>query len=824
MVLETVAILFRSLRDESTTIYASSKLNRVGRRAARYDSGLTAHKYNRPAHKRPAPHRIAREQIACSRSRCGNLSTLPPMNPLCPATNEPPTLLHNHARYNNLGQLTQLQKIVGTQTFTIGYAYNLANELTQITYPSGRVVQQSVDPIGRLCEIAPSTTGCGTAASPYVTGYSYNTASLVIGLKYGNGIFGSFGFSPDRLQLTCLDYSTTNRNGNCAHDSTSKFGLTYSYGAAGSNNGQISSISDYVEPGRSITYTYDALYRMTNAATTGSASFPAWGLGESYDRYGNRLSQAISSGCTGITCPTNSVTISASNNNQLASPYTYDPSGNMTNDGNNTMTYDAEGHAVTASGGLGSGTYAYDGNGLRVKKVVGSTTTVYIFSGAKVIAEYQNGAGPSSPKYEYVYAGGALLARIDSSGTFYYHQDHLSNRMETNSSGGVVGQMGHFPFGESWYNGPGTKWFFTTYERDAESGNDYAMARYHISRLGRLSSPDPIAGSTANPQSLNRYSYSINDPANVTDPSGALVGCPNTVEAQPKNNSQQTSAKGGGGPSDNSEADEDDADADLQSGCGSHVNPFGGSGDAGSDWNAAFGVGGSGLFDGGFVSDDSGVAPQTFVPGEGAPGVYFSTEYFYKLLPRREPNEPDRWDEEEATLIIFDFGSPPDNGQAPLSAKDESRYEKLRSKALMDILNQKCISFLTSKGIDPAAFGLALLTQHAYNGSQSSITAMAAGIGFPSGSPFETVSAGFSEPGVRAAASTFNDDVYFHQGGFLSGLFGNGYIQESTIEHEGLHNFLHIGDEELQAKLGVLPNSGDTTNIDQALKDNDCTH
>ena len=180
----------------------------------------------------------------------------------------------------------------------------------------------------------------------------------------------------------------------------------------------------------------------------------------------------------------------------------------MTNDGLNTITYDGEGRAVTASGGLGSGTYTYDGNGLRVKKVAGSTATVYIFSGSKVIAEYANGAAPSSPTREYIYAGGALLARIDSPGTNYYHQDHLSNRMVTNSSGGVVAEMGHFPFGESWYNATSDKLNFTTYEYDSESGNHYAMARYHVSRLGRLSSPDPLAGSTANPQSLNRSSAS----------------------------------------------------------------------------------------------------------------------------------------------------------------------------------------------------------------------------------------------------------------------------------------------------------------------------
>ena len=34
-----------------------------------------------------------------------------------------------------------------------------------------------------------------------------------------------------------------------------------------------------------------------------------------------------------------------------------------------------------------------------------------------------------------------------------------------------VADQGHFPFGEAWYLGAaGTKWQFTTHERDAESG------------------------------------------------------------------------------------------------------------------------------------------------------------------------------------------------------------------------------------------------------------------------------------------------------------------------------------------------------------------
>jgi hypothetical protein len=46
------------------------------------------------------------------------------------------------------------------------------------------------------------------------------------------------------------------------------------------------------------------------------------------------------------------------------------------------------------------------------------------------------------------------------------------------------------------------------------------MYRYHANRLGRFTSPDPVNGSPANPQSLNRYAYTMNDPVNQSDPNG----------------------------------------------------------------------------------------------------------------------------------------------------------------------------------------------------------------------------------------------------------------------------------------------------------------
>jgi RHS repeat-associated protein len=63
---------------------------------------------------------------------------------------------------------------------------------------------------------------------------------------------------------------------------------------------------------------------------------------------------------------------------------------------------------------------------------------------------------------------------------------------------------------------------FTLYERDTESGLDFAEARYYSSGQGRFTTVDPLMASavTASPQSFNRYSYVGNSPLTLIDPSG----------------------------------------------------------------------------------------------------------------------------------------------------------------------------------------------------------------------------------------------------------------------------------------------------------------
>jgi RHS repeat-associated protein len=50
---------------------------------------------------------------------------------------------------------------------------------------------------------------------------------------------------------------------------------------------------------------------------------------------------------------------------------------------------------------------------------------------------------------------------------------------------------------------------FTSYERDTETGLDYAFARYYSSRLGRFLFTDPLGGSIGDLQSHNAYAYTV---------------------------------------------------------------------------------------------------------------------------------------------------------------------------------------------------------------------------------------------------------------------------------------------------------------------------
>jgi RHS repeat-associated protein len=276
---------------------------------------------------------------------------------------------------------------------------------------------------------------------------------------------------------------------------------------------------------KSENFTYDSLGRLSAAQTgvvNNTAGAKTWSLTWTYDRLGNRLSQAMVGGDPTLPVNQPNFTIDPATNRIVG--YCYDQAGNLLDDascpaGSHKYFYDAANRLTKIN--TTAAVYTYFGAS-RIKKVVGSTTTRYIYAGGKPIAEY-TGATPTLST-EYVYAGSQLLVTFAGTNTTYHHPDRLSNRAETNSSGTRGRTFGHLPYGEVWYEtGTADKWKFTTYERDSatgETGLDYAQFRYYASPQGRFMGPDPLAGNRGAPQSLNGFAYAANDPVNAMDPKG----------------------------------------------------------------------------------------------------------------------------------------------------------------------------------------------------------------------------------------------------------------------------------------------------------------
>jgi len=68
-----------------------------------------------------------------------------------------------------------------------------------------------------------------------------------------------------------------------------------------------------------------------------------------------------------------------------------------------------------------------------------------------------------------------------------------------------------------------TDFGFTGQRRDASAGLMYYGARYYDATLGRFVSADTVVPSAGNPQSLNRYAYTLNNPVRYTDPNSDFI-------------------------------------------------------------------------------------------------------------------------------------------------------------------------------------------------------------------------------------------------------------------------------------------------------------
>lgn len=430
-----------------------------------------------------------------------------------------------YVAFDILGRVTAHKQTTDGNAYTTGYTYNLSGGLIEETYPSGRVVKNTLDNDGRLANVATKAIGQNDFHLS-ASSFSYAASGVVTSMRLGNGRWESAQFN-SRLQITQIGLGSS-------QGTTNLWKNNYEYGeidATGNldtskNNGNIArqttNFGGLNQPFVQ-SFRYDSLSRLTEAKEM-SGTTQTWLQNFGYDRYGNRT--GFNQQKIGEAQITQTPTVDPATNRFVTGQgFVYDFNGNLITDnqgrqftfnGDNKQTQVRD--AATNTVGL----YFYDGSGARVKKISASETTIFVYNaGGKLVAEYSTQT--------------AAIATVS-----YLTNDTLgSPRVITDNSGAVTSRRDFMPFGEELYAGTANRTVpnkysttgsdnvrkrFTGYEKDTETGLDFAEARYYDNRYGRFTAVDPLlaSGHSADPQSFNRYAYVTNNPIALTDPSGEL--------------------------------------------------------------------------------------------------------------------------------------------------------------------------------------------------------------------------------------------------------------------------------------------------------------
>jgi RHS repeat-associated protein len=202
------------------------------------------------------------------------------------------------------------------------------------------------------------------------------------------------------------------------------------------------------------------------------------------------------------------------------------------------FTYDNNGNITQKAVDGTTTTYGYDAFGSRVLQTGTSITYLYPFKWFSVASSTGTGAKYATTT-SYMFNGDTLLATVDqqtaggvatgTAKTRYVHPDHLgSTNVVTDENGNVSQTLDYYPYGATRIStNTGTNESRKFIGQFADQSNlDYLNARYYNGNQGQFISQDPVflgSPSTENlqdPQSLNAYSYSEDNPIVKKDPTG----------------------------------------------------------------------------------------------------------------------------------------------------------------------------------------------------------------------------------------------------------------------------------------------------------------
>ena len=266
--------------------------------------------------------------------------------------------------FDGANRLRMREDRVQGQIFITRFDYDARDNLSQITYPSGRLVTYEYDAADRIIKARANGTVIADA-------FEYHPSGATKAFTRGNNIRETMTLDsrlrPDHLASGPVD-------------------LTYRYDSVGN----VKQIID-PRPNASSDFAYDAIDRLTDVFGVGGTSY-------TYDAQGNRKTKGSGAGQVtyNYDAATNRLLSSASTNSVETGTFTYSPTGNLLTDTNVpsgsifTYTYTSRNQMATAQLGTGPITrYTYDADGLRTVKSSAAGEQYYVYGiGGQLLAEY----------------------------------------------------------------------------------------------------------------------------------------------------------------------------------------------------------------------------------------------------------------------------------------------------------------------------------------------------------------------------------------------------------------------------------------------------
>lgn len=199
--------------------------------------------------------------------------------------------------------------------------------------------------------------------------------------------------------------------------------------------------------------------------------------------------------------------------------YQYDLNGNLKARGTYRIDYTSFNKPTRIESAAGETSFSYGPDRNRYRQEQDGKITYYIGGG---LYEETHVSGVVSQK-SYVGDFAQHIKTASDERIEYIHRDHLGSvRAITDSSGILMTKLEYTPFGEVIGDLSNTTRGFTDHEHLTESGLIHMNGRVYDPLIGRFLSPDVVVQNPMLSQSYNRYSYTLNNPLNLTDPSGYL--------------------------------------------------------------------------------------------------------------------------------------------------------------------------------------------------------------------------------------------------------------------------------------------------------------